>query len=216
MNMRGWSDAGKEGDIRAPALTREAPNPHSRTDSSGDTRRHGRTVQLRHEGHDQDLPGRAQAHPQQHQPAILPRRQDRDHRAERLGQVDPDEDHGRPRQGIHRRGLAGREYPGRLSRAGAAARSDQDGQGERHGRGPPGRRHDGPLQRDLDADGRSARGRRFRRPDDRDGRAPGEDRRGRRLVARQPARDRHGRACAARRATPRSPTSPAARSAGSR
>ena len=32
------------------------------------------------------------------------------------------------------RGLAGREYPRRLSRAGAAARSDQDGQGECDGR----------------------------------------------------------------------------------
>ena len=35
-------------------------------------------------------------------------RQDRHRRPERLGQVDADEDHGRPRQGVHRRGLAGR------------------------------------------------------------------------------------------------------------
>ena len=58
----------------------------------------------------------------------------------------------------------------------------------------PDRQHDGPLQRDLHADGRPACRCRFRRADGRDGRAPGEDRRGRRLDARQPARDRDGRA----------------------
>ena len=52
--------------------------------------------------------------------------------------------------------FSGEAWPGegitrRLSGAGAAARSDQDGQGECHGRRPPGRRHDGPLQRDLSA-----------------------------------------------------------------
>ena len=35
-----------------------------------------------------------------------------------------------------RRGLAGRGHHRRLSRAGAAARPDQDGHGERHGRRP--------------------------------------------------------------------------------
>jgi ATPase subunit of ABC transporter with duplicated ATPase domains len=45
--------------------------------------------------------------PRQHQPAILSRCQDRDHRTQWFGQVDADEDHGRARQGIRRRGLAG-------------------------------------------------------------------------------------------------------------
>ena len=130
----------------------------------------------------------------EHQPAILPRRQDRHRRPERLGQVDADEDHGRHRHRIYRRGLAGREHHRRLSRAGAAARPDQDGPGERQGRRPRGRRHGRALQRHLGADGRSAGRRRFRRADGRDGRASGEDRRGRRLDARQPARDRDGRA----------------------
>ena len=129
----------------------------------------------------------------QHPPAILSRRQDRHRRPERLGQVDADEDHGRPRHRVRRRGLAGRGDQGRLSRAGAAARSDQDGQGECDGRGPADRRPGRAVQRDLrrrwpirDADFDALR--------HRDGRVAGEDRRGRRLDARQPARDRDGRA----------------------
>ena len=139
-----------------------------------------------------------------------------DRRPQRLGQVDADEDHGRAGQGIHRRSLARRGDHRRLSRAGAAARSVEDGQGERHGRGAARRRHDGPLQRDQRDDGRSARGFRLRRVDGRDGRAAGEDRRGRRLDARQPARDRDGRAALPAGRFSRSPTSPAARSAASR
>ncbi len=109
-----------------------------------------------------------------------------------VGQVDADEDHGRPRQGVHRRGLAGRGDHRRLSRAGTAARSEQDGPRECEGRGAPRCRHARPVQRHLRANGRPRR--RFRRADGRDGRTPGEDRRGRRLDARQPARDRDGRA----------------------
>ena len=159
------------------------------------------------------FPGQ-QAHPQRHPPAILPGCEDRHRRPQRLRQVDADEDHGRPRQGIHRRGLAGRGDHRRLSRAGAAARSRQDGHGECQGRGAPGRRHARPLQRDQRADGRP--GRRFRRADGRDGRAAGEDRRGRRLDARQPARDRDGRAALPAGRFARSTTCQAARSAASR
>src|SRR5688572_31343441 len=46
-------------------------------------RRHGRPVQFRHEGPEQDLSRRSQADLQQHSPAILSRREDRHRRPQR-------------------------------------------------------------------------------------------------------------------------------------
>ena len=158
----------------------------------GIPRPHGRPICLCHEGHDQVLPRRSEAGAQPHQPAILPRRQDRHRRAERGRQVDPDEDHGRHRQGLSGRGLARREHHRRLSAAGAAARPEQERARERQGRRARGRRHGRSVQRHLGRDGRPQGRHRLRRADGGNGRAPGQDRRGRRLDARQSARSRDG------------------------
>ena len=85
-------------------------------------------------GHDQDLPRRPQAGAQQHQPAILSRRQDRHRRPQRRRQVDADEDHGRPRHGI-----LGEAWPGENITVGYLAQEPQldptkTVHGERQGR----------------------------------------------------------------------------------
>ena len=69
----------------------------------------------------------------EHPSVLLPRRQDRHPRPERLRQVDRAQDHGRHRQGIYRRGLAGRGRDRRLPGAGAAARPGQERVRQRHG-----------------------------------------------------------------------------------
>ncbi len=92
----------------------------------------GPSVHLSHAGSDQDLSGQPEG-PGEHQPVLLPRRQDRRARRQRLGQVDAAADHGRHRQGIRRRGLGRRGRARRLPAAGAAARCGQDRARERHG-----------------------------------------------------------------------------------
>ena len=158
------------------------------------------------------LPGAQAVQP--HQPAILSWRQDRHRRAQRRRQVNADQDHGRPRQGFHRRGVAGRERHGRLPAAGAAARSLEDGARERQGRRPRRCRHGRSLQRHLGRNGRSQGRHRLRQADGGDGRAPGQDRRGRRWTLDNQL-EVAMEACAARRDSP-VPTCRAARNAASR
>ena len=148
---------------------------------------------------------RRQEGPGEHPPVLLPRRQDRHARPERLGQVDAAADHGRPRQGIHRRGLGGRGRDRRLPAAGAAARPDQERARQRHGGR---RRQEGdprPLQRADDE---------LLRRDGRRGRqAPGHHRQPEPLGPRQPGRDGDGRAALPAGRCRRRPASRAARSA---
>ena len=120
-------------------------------------------------------------------------RQDRRAGPERLRQIDPAQDHGRPGRQLHRRGLGGRGRQGRLPGAGAGARPQE---------GRPGQRHGGRSARDggcSTASRRSANAfsesrRRHGQADRRAGRAAGEDRRRQRLGSRAHGRDRHGRA----------------------
>ena len=81
--------------------------------------------------------------------AVVPaRRQDRRRRSQRRRQVDAPQDHGRHGRRFPRRGEGRRRHQGRLSGAGAAARSRQGRARQRHGRG---RREEGDprsLQRD--------------------------------------------------------------------
>ena len=136
---------------------------------------------------------------------FYPGRQDRDHRPQRLGQVDPDEDHGRPRHRISRArpGRARTSASAIWSRSRSSIRPRRCKENVMDGVRPVADMVDRFNAISAD-DGRSARGCRFRRADDRDGRASGEDRRGRRLDARQPARDRDGRAALPARRQPRS------------
>ena len=109
----------------------------------------GAAVHLSHAGPDQGLHRRQEGH-RQPQPVVLPGRQDRRARPERRRQVDGAEDHGRPRQGVRRRGVALRGRHGRLPAAGAGTRPGQGRGRQRHG----GRRRQAgaprPLQRTDD------------------------------------------------------------------
>ena len=79
--------------------------------------------------------------PRGHLPVLLPRRQDRRHRPQRVGQVLAAADHGGDRRRLHGRGPPLARLHRRHARAGAAARRDQGRQGQRHGRrGRGGRR----------------------------------------------------------------------------
>ncbi len=100
-------------------------------------------------------------------PLLLPGRQDRHPRAERRRQVDHPQDHGRHRQGVERRGVAGRRRHRRLPGAGAGARCEQDRVRERHGRRRRQDRDHRTLQRIDDE--------LFRRDGRRVGQAPGRD-----------------------------------------
>ena len=92
------------------------------------------------------------------------------------------------------RGLGGGRRQGRLSAAGAAARSGQDGAGERHARSGADQGAARPVQRDQRPLRRAARRRRDGGAAGGAGRAAGEDRRRERLGAGAHHRDRHGRA----------------------
>ena len=128
--------------------------------------------------------------PRGHLALVLPGREDRRHRLERGGQVEPAADHGRPRRRVHGRGTPDAGLHRRLPQPGAAARSRQGRQGQRHGRCARGPRPDRPVQR---RDGEVVRARRrlrgHRRGTDR---ARGPDQRRRRLERRAQRRDRDG------------------------
>jgi hypothetical protein len=85
---------------------------------------HGK-LRFHDEPRGQDRPAQA-PHPQGHLAFLLPRRQDRRARPERLGQVDAAQDHGRHRQGHRRRSHPAAEPEHRLPAAGTAARSGAD------------------------------------------------------------------------------------------
>ena len=131
--LRGREELGLLYQSRPPLLRQGTRSDDNHLERS-DLRQHGvLSVRLRDERPDQDLSGRAGG-PEGHHAVVLPGRQDRRARRQRLGQVDADADHGRPRQRLHRRGLGRRRRQGRLPAAGAAARPDQDGAGERDAR----------------------------------------------------------------------------------
>ena len=71
------------------------------------------------------VPPEARDH-QGHLAVVLPRRQDRPARPQRLGQIDRAADHGRRRHRLQRRGAPAAGHQDRLSAAGAAARSGKD------------------------------------------------------------------------------------------
>ena len=164
-------------------------------------------IHLSHAGSDQDLSA-GQEGAGEHPPVVLPGRQDRRARRQRLGQVDAAADHGRHRQGVHRRGLGRRGRPRRLPGAGAAARSEQDRARERHG----GRRRQEGAARPLQRDRRQL----LRRDRRRDGQAAGRDRRQEPVGPRLPGRPGDGRAALPARRRRRRPSSPAASAAASR
>ena len=85
-----------------------------------DPRAHG-PVHLHHESRREDRAPEARD-PPRHLAQLLPRRQDRRARPERLGQVHAAPDHGGRRQGVRGRGPAAARHQDRLPRAGAAAR----------------------------------------------------------------------------------------------
>ena len=139
-----------------------------------------------------------QAGAEGHLAVLLPRREDRRARPQRLRQVHAAADHGRPGPGVPRRGAARARRHRRHARAGAAARRDQGRARQRRGR----RRRDARAARPLQRAG----GELLRR-DRRRVRAPaGADRRRRRLEPRHPARPGDGRAAPAARPTPTSST----------
>ena len=124
-------------------------------------------IHLSYAGSDQDLSGRQEG-AGKHPFVLLPGRQDRRARRQRLRQIDAFAHHGRHRHRVHRRRLGRRGRPRRLPGAGAAARRETERARERHGGG---RRQEGaarPLQRD--------RRQLFRRDRRRDGQAAGPDR----------------------------------------
>ncbi len=126
------------------------------------------------------------------------------------------EDHGGRRHGVHRRGVSRRRHHGRLPAPGAAARPQEDGQGERRGRRGRDQGHPRPLRRAehearrgsvARGDGQGAR---------RAGPPAGPHRR--RSTPGRSTRSSSWRwtRCAARRPTPTSRRSPAASAAASR
>ena len=127
-----------------------------------------------------------QAGPQGHLAVVLPRRQDRRPRPQRLRQVDAAADHGRSGHRVPRRGPARARRHRRAARAGAAARRRQGRARQRRGRRGRDPRAARPLQRAR----RELLGRDRGRV-----RAPaGGDRRRRRVEPRHPARPGDGRA----------------------
>ena len=80
-----------------------------------------------------------QAGPEGHLAVLLPRREDRRARPQRLRQVDPAADHGRAGHGVPRRGAARARRHRRAARAGAAARRGQGRARQRRGRRRRGR-----------------------------------------------------------------------------
>ena len=151
---------------------------------------HG-SVRLHDEPRGQDRSAQA-ADPQEHLAVVLPRRQDRRARPERLGQVDPAQDHGRHRPRHRGRGDADAGPEDRLPAAGAAARPRPD-------RAPGGGGGHRRRARRQEAPRRGVRrlrraGRRLRQARRRAGRARGADRRRRRREHRPAARDRRRRA----------------------
>ena len=95
---------------------------------------HARRIHLQHVQARPALPARPDG-ARGHLDLVLPGRQDRRHRAERSGQVEPAADHGRPRRRLHRRSATHARLHRRLPEPGAAARPGQGRQGQRHGRG---------------------------------------------------------------------------------
>src|SRR5579859_5377637 len=77
------------------ATSLQLANPHAEP--------HGRSIYFPDAGSLEDLP-RWQEAVREHLAQLLSRRQDRGGGRQRLRQVDPDEDHGRHRQGVQRRG----------------------------------------------------------------------------------------------------------------
>ncbi len=161
----------------APASTRQP-----------DRSRYGRAVHFPDAGSVEDLSRRQEA-VREHLAQLLPRRQDRRRRRQRLGQIDAHEDHGRHRRRVQRRGAARRGHQDGLPRAGAAARRAAQRLGQRH-RLVRGEAAGRPLQRGRRQTGRGL----FRRADGGDDRAAGEDRRGRSVGHRLADRDGDGRA----------------------
>ena len=147
-----------------------------------------------------DVPqgARRQGHPRRRHPGVPARREDRRRRAERRGQVDRAEDHGRAGPALQRRRPADAGLHGRHAGAGAAARRDQDRPRQRRG----GRRRDQgaarPVQRDRRADG----DRLLRRAAGRDGQAAGAARPPRTPGIWTAGSSRRWTRCAARRRTP--------------
>ena len=180
-------------------------------------RNHNGPVRLHHEPRRQDRAAEA-PHPQGHLPLLLPGRQDRRARPERLGQVHAAEDHGRRRQGIRGRSHAHAGPEHRLPAAGAPAQP----------RAHRARKHRGSHGRSVRRQGQARRGvrrlrrarRRLRRAGGRAGAAGSHHRHGRHRL-RAPAGDRRRRAAPAalgrqdrravgRREAPRGPVPPAA------
>ena len=153
-------------------------------------RRHGARVHLHLPQARPLLPARPHG-AGEHLALVLPGRQDRRHRVQRRRQVEPAQDHGRPRRRLSRRGPPHARLHRRLPRPGAAARPGQGRQGQRHGRRRRGAVDHRPLQRGHGDVGRARRRlRQDRRPA---GRARGQDRGRRRVEPRAQRRDRHGR-----------------------
>jgi len=151
---------------------------------------HGPAVHLHHA---RPLPGppARPGRPREHQPVVLPGRQDRRPGRQRGRQVEPPPHHGRRGRRLQRRGTAhpgvhrGHPAPGARPRPGEG----RPRQRRRRGRADPGAAR--PLRRGLRGDGRSRR--RPRRAARRAGRAPGPHRRRGRMGARPDPRHRHGR-----------------------
>ena len=179
------------------------------------TPRDGLPVRVRDEGSAQDRAAEARDL-EGHLAVVLPRRQDRRDRQQRRGQEHAPADHGRDRQGLWRRGDAGARAQDRVPRAGAPPRSEQGRPRQRRGRGRRDPRAPDPVRGGLDEAGRGHLARR-------DGQAPRPSRASCRTRSRRPtpgssttpSRSRWTR-CAARRATPTSPSSRAASAAASR
>ena len=127
---------------------------------------------------------------------------------ERRRQVDGAQDHGRARQGVHRRGVAGRRRDLWLPAAGAGARSGPQRHGQRHAGGGRQEGDPRPLQRAHDE--------LFRRDGGRGRQAAGHHRRAEPVGPRQSGRDGHGGARLPAGRGRRRPRFPAARSAASR
>ena len=154
--------------------------------------RHARRVHLHHVPARPALPAGPHG-PRGHLALVLPGRQDRRHRAERGGQVEPAADHGRPRRRVHRRGAPHaraspsatcRQEP-QLDPAKDVKGNVMDGVGEVQAPHRPVQRRDGEVVRAR----RRLRGHRRRAGD-----ARGPDRRRRRVERRAQRRDRDGRA----------------------
>ena len=171
------------------------------------------SVRLHDEPRGQDRSAQA-PDPQEHLALVLPRRQDRRARPERLGQVDAAQDHGRHRPGHRRRGDADARPEDRLPAAGAGDGSGPDRAPGGRGRHRRRARREEAARRGLRRVRRARR--RLRRARRRAGRARGADRRRRQREHRPAARDRRRRAAPRAVGRRRSASSRAARSAASR